>query len=376
MTDDDKIHEDGRARRTGQGAAEGRGAANHGAAPGRPGAADAGPGGRAAGHGAAATGGATTGAAATGAAATGGAATGGAADPADDEKDKTGLRPAPVIAGGVAATTAAFLCSFFGVYGTVIGAGAISVLSTVGSELYLRSLRRSREAARKAKAKAAALAEAKTGGRARDRTAVIRRPTTMPGAAHGQTEPTTRRILSNADQPTDRLPVGGFPAPQQARGEVDAAKDTSAGMRGLLRRRWPVLAATSVVVFGIGMLVLTGFELATGGSLNGQGRSTVSAIIGDRDSSDSRDDGRDGRDGGDAPATPGDDAPAEPADPTGEATPTEEAPQPSEEQGEQPGGDQPTEEPEPTDEPTEVEQPTVTPEQPAEPEEDAATPAP
>ncbi|MFD6795051.1 MULTISPECIES: hypothetical protein [Prauserella salsuginis group] len=296
-----------------------------------------------------------------------------AGNAAGEEKEKSGLRPAPVIAGGIAATTAAFLCSFFGVYGTVIGAGAISVLSTVGSELYLRSIRRSREAARKAKAKAAALAEAKTGGRARGRTAVLRLPATQQGSTAG---PTTRRILSNADQPTDRLPVGSLTAVQRADADADPASERSNGMRDLLRRRWPVLAATSVVVFGIGMLVLTGFELATGGSLNGQGRSTVGAIVGDRGPSDSEDGVRDGRDG-DAPATTDDRAPVESEDPTGEATPTEEAPQPSEEQeGQQPGEDRPTEEPEPTDEPTDVEEPADTPEQPAEPEGDEATPAP
>src|SRR5690606_19488862 len=72
-------------------------------------------------------------------------------DDSEGEKEKSGLRPAQIVAGGVAATTAAFLCSFLGVYGTVIGAGAISVLSTVGSELYLRSARKSKEAAKKAK---------------------------------------------------------------------------------------------------------------------------------------------------------------------------------------------------------------------------------
>ncbi|MBB3050272.1 hypothetical protein FHS23_001267 [Prauserella isguenensis] len=305
---------------------------------------------------------------------TDGVGTGGA----DEAKEKTGLRPAPVIAGGIAATTAAFLCSFFGVYGTVIGAGAISVLSTVGSELYLRSMRRSREAARRAKAKAAALAEAKSGGRAKGRTVVMRQSAATDTARYGQAaEPTTRRILSNADQPTDYL---GVPSHTDATG---AASDTTTG-GGLLRRRWPVLAATSAVVFGIGMLVLTGFELATGESLNGQGRSTVSAIVGDRDhsGSDSGDvdvDVDDQRDG-DAPATQQDGDPADPANPTGEATPTQEEPQPSEEPGsERPDQQQPADEQEQVEEPepTEVEEPTeATPEQPTAPEPNEATPAP
>lgn len=296
---------------------------------------------------------------------------------ADESKEKSGLRPAPVIAGGIAATTAAFLCSFFGVYGTVIGAGAISVLSTVGSELYLRSMRRSREAARRAKAKAAALAEAKSGGRAKGRTAVMRQPAATDTAGYGRSaEPTTRRILSNADQPTDYL---GVPSHPDAAGAASADTASDTGVRGLLRRRWPVLAATSAVVFGIGMLVLTGFELATGESLNGQGRSTVSAIVGDRGPSGSGDDVDDQRDG-DAPATQQDGDPGGPADSTGESRPTEQTPQPSEEQGsERPDQQLPADEQElpQQPEPTEAEEPTeAPPEEPAEPEPNEATPAP
>lgn len=212
------------------------------------------------------------------------------------EKEKSGLRPAQLAAGGIAATTAAFLCSFFGVYGTVIGTGLISVLSTVGSEFYLRSARKSKEAARKAKVKASELASTKTG-----RTAVL--PVTGagpqrtlrpegPGSAEGTVRPEgpgraerpegpdlpTQRmsdadqptVYLNADQPTDYL-------------GVPAAADTSGGdsARGSrLRRRWPILAATSAVVFAIGLFLVTGFELATGQSLSGQGRSTVSEIVG------------------------------------------------------------------------------------------------
>ncbi|OLT47993.1 hypothetical protein BJF85_14005 [Saccharomonospora sp. CUA-673] len=212
------------------------------------------------------------------------------------EKEKSGLRPAQLAAGGIAATTAAFLCSFFGVYGTVIGTGLISVLSTVGSEFYLRSARKSKEAARKAKVKASELASTKTG-----RTAVL--PVTGAGPQRtlrpegpGRTEGTVRpegpgraerpegpdlptqrmsyadqpTVYLNADQPTDYL-------------GVPAAADTSGGdsARGSrLRRRWPILAATSAVVFAIGLFLVTGFELATGQSLSGQGRSTVSEIVG------------------------------------------------------------------------------------------------
>jgi len=300
-------------------------------------------------------------------------------DDSEGEKEKSGLRPAQIVAGGVAATTAAFLCSFLGVYGTVIGAGAISVLSTVGSELYLRSARKSKEAAKKAKAKAAALAEAKgrtavlpsakrnpaaqaVANTAERNTAEHRasapdprrdagatRTMALPGAsstrswsAPGGPDQPTRRILSNADQPTDYL-------------GVPAAADTSGGdsARGSwLKRRWPVLAATSAVVFAIGLFVVTGFELATGQSLNGQGRSTVSQIVGDRGHQHDTGGGveQEQRDDVDAPAPSTSTEGTTETEGDGSATPTE---QPTESSTPAP------QQPEPTDtaEPTETEQP-------------------
>ncbi|GLZ56370.1 hypothetical protein [Actinomycetospora sp. NBRC 106378] len=58
----------------------------------------------------------------------------------------TGLTLPQIIAGALAAATAAILGSFLGVIGTIGGAAAASVISTVGSALYQRSLERTRDA--------------------------------------------------------------------------------------------------------------------------------------------------------------------------------------------------------------------------------------
>lgn len=294
---------------------------------------------------------------------------------AGDAKEKGGLRPAQIVAGGIAATTAAFLCSFFGVYGTVIGTGAISVLSTVGSEFYLRSARKSKEAAKRAKVKASAYAEAKgrtatlpREGAGPDSAAGTTRTMALPNrqasghAAAGPDQP-TRRIVSNADQPTDYL-------------GVPAGADTSGGGSAWgrwLKRRWPILAVTSAVVFAIGMFVVTGFELATGQSLNGQGRSTVSEIVGDRSQTGPDGDVNQERDVPDAPAPTGETAEPEQQqdDP---AVPTEEAPEPTDAPTEEPAEEPteaPTEEPEP-EQPTEAPQEEPVPEQQPAPEDGGA----
>src|SRR5213080_4654318 len=70
---------------------------------------------------------------------------------AEEKEEKSGLRIAQVMAAALAAVTAALLGSTLGVAGTVVGAGVASVVSTVGGELYLRSLQRTREAALKAR---------------------------------------------------------------------------------------------------------------------------------------------------------------------------------------------------------------------------------
>jgi Na+-driven multidrug efflux pump len=59
------------------------------------------------------------------------------------EKQETdNVRISQVLAGALAAVTAALLGSTMGVAGTVVGAALASVVSTVGGALYLRSIKR------------------------------------------------------------------------------------------------------------------------------------------------------------------------------------------------------------------------------------------
>lgn len=64
-----------------------------------------------------------------------------------DNEKRTNLRPAQVAASTMAALTGAFLAARIGVYGTVVGVGVMSLLSTIGGELYLRSMDRTKAAA-------------------------------------------------------------------------------------------------------------------------------------------------------------------------------------------------------------------------------------
>src|SRR4051794_10087233 len=58
---------------------------------------------------------------------------------------RTGLTPPQVLTSGPAAASAAVVASFFGVAGTVIGAGLASVVTTVSAAVYGESLRRTNQ---------------------------------------------------------------------------------------------------------------------------------------------------------------------------------------------------------------------------------------
>lgn len=62
----------------------------------------------------------------------------------DEPQERLQISLSQVAASSAAAVSAAVLCSFFGVAGTVIGTAIASVLATVGSALYVHSLRRTK----------------------------------------------------------------------------------------------------------------------------------------------------------------------------------------------------------------------------------------
>lgn len=151
------------------------------------------------------------------------------------KEEKSGLRIAQVMAAALAAVTAALLGSTLGVAGTVVGAGVASVITTVGGEVYLRSLQRTRAAAVKAR-------ELATSG--------IRRRGTGTEVAL-------------ADQPTVRLPKPSEEEPSRLR-----------------KLRWPLIIGTSVAAFAVAILAIVGFESATGTQIGGGTGSSIGKIFG------------------------------------------------------------------------------------------------
>jgi hypothetical protein len=199
--------------------------------------------------------------------------------------DQTHLRPAQVGASTAAAVGGAFLASGLGVYGTIIGVGVISLMSTVGSEMLLRSLDRTKQAARSAAPRLRATAPALA-----DATGPIN---TAPGqniTAH-----------TRPDLPV----IADKPEPEPA-----------------ATPRWPLVVGGSLASFGLALAAITGIEAFTGRSAAGDDGTTIINVI--------RGDGQSSGEAPSAPTTPtGEPSPAPSEDATSPGDGTTPRPEPS-----------------------------------------------
>ncbi|MFF4792192.1 hypothetical protein ACFY2M_21025 [Streptomyces sp. NPDC001276] len=162
---------------------------------------------------------------------------GGGEPNAGDEvrKRRIELSVAQVAGSAVAAVVAAKLASYFGVYGTILGAGVVSVLATCGGSVFQHFLRRTGEQLR----------------------GVAASPGPVPGP-------------SPATAPAGRTapPVGEFTEGTVYRARIKSWKR-------------PVLAAA--LVFGVTMAGITAYELVSGDSFSGGRGTTVGyAVTGHR----------------------------------------------------------------------------------------------
>ncbi|MEU3598568.1 hypothetical protein ABZ714_07520 [Streptomyces sp. NPDC006798] len=210
----------------------------------------------------------------------------------------------PQVAGSaLAAVAAAVLASRLGVYGTIIGAGVVSVVATCGGSVFQHLFSR-------------------TGDQLRG---------SGPGRAPAAAVPATA--------------PGPEPGPGPGAGEFGAATTHGSRVRG-----WKRPVAAAAVVFGVAMAGITGYEVLSGSGLDGGGGTTVGTVVrggnGGEGSGPAREDreppreqqrpepGRGGDDGTEGTeGTPT--APADPERPDGGTTP---APEPGGDTPEPPAG--------------------------------------
>jgi hypothetical protein len=176
-------------------------------------------------------------------------------------EERKRIRMTSVLAAALAAVTAALLGSTLGVAGTVIGAGVASVVSTVGGELYLRSLQQTRDAAKKAMELA---------GR-RSRTGLT--PATAGEPAPGQggpgSAPTVYLSTDLSNMPTVRLSElrRGANGDEQPTELIEPEHRDSLGEK-LRKMRWPLIIGSSAVAFVAALVVLLTIEWGTKGGVS------------------------------------------------------------------------------------------------------------
>jgi len=170
------------------------------------------------------------------------------------KRKRIDLSVAQVAGSAVAAVLAAVLASSFGVYGTIAGAGVVSVIATCGGSLFQHLFTRTGEQLR-------------------------------PG----------------------RTPVGvtmaAAPQAPPAPGEFTEGTVYRARVRG-----WKRLASAAAVVFGIAMTGITVYELASGESLSGRGGTTVGDALTRQGTSSADSDSDSGSDPGGSGSGDSDDA--------------------------------------------------------------------
>lgn len=166
----------------------------------------------------------------------------------DSTSRKIDLNLAHVAATALAAVTAAVLGSELGAAGTVIGAAAASVITTVGTAVYKASLERSRERVR----------------------SLAHRTRPVPASQQ-------RSSIERVHPAAVTAPLGNEQRTDDIR--EPQARDRS---RRFATLRWGAMVVGAVGAFLLAMMVITGFEWASGGTVGGGKGTTIGRVVTDQ----------------------------------------------------------------------------------------------
>ncbi|MFF9148887.1 hypothetical protein ACF1BN_28925 [Streptomyces sp. NPDC014861] len=171
-----------------------------------------------------------------------------------EKKRKVDLSVPQVAGSALAAVIAAKLASTLGVYGTILGAGVISVIATCGGPLFQ-------------------LLFSRTGEQVRDATAAKPRARQVPSTSP---DPSARQAPPAGDRHTLMLgTVTGPAAPFPYDEDFGTATTHGTRLRGWRR---PMLAAA--LVFGVTMGGITTYELVSGEDFSGtKGTTTFGSVV-------------------------------------------------------------------------------------------------
>jgi hypothetical protein len=159
----------------------------------------------------------------------------------DDNARKIKFNLTQIAAAALAAVTTAVLGSVLGAAGTLFGAAWASVITTVGTALYQASLERSREGVR----------------------SLVQRTRPSP----------TSREKFRAERPHSaavNAPLGDEQLTESTRGPQPEHR-----FERLMTLRWGAVIVGALGAFVLAMMIITGFEWASGGTVGGNGEGTT-----------------------------------------------------------------------------------------------------
>jgi hypothetical protein len=174
------------------------------------------------------------------------------------ERIWSGIDGAKVIAGTLAAVSAAVCASFLGVTGTLVGAGVASLVGTVGQEIYAQSLKRGYRRLRPTKISASAAT-----------------PGTVTPHESTATPASSSALRTSAARASA---AGVHPIPRP-----ESTSDSGAGTGGGIR--WKRVALAAAGAFLLAMIAIAAVELVSGRALAGMlgdesaGRSTIGSVV-------------------------------------------------------------------------------------------------
>lgn len=195
----------------------------------------------------------------------------------------------PQVAGSaVAAVAAAVMASQLGVYGTIAGAGVMSVVATCGGSVFQHFFRRTGEQIREVTVQVKNPAGRQVTVHTRETSPAPQRPqddaTRVLRRAESDADRTT--VLRRAEPCVERTTVLRHARPGKAgHGAAhlgDASADdpySDARTHGTRVRGWKRSALAAAGVFVLSMAGITAYEMASGHDLGGNGGTTVGSVV-------------------------------------------------------------------------------------------------
>lgn len=212
-----------------------------------------------------------------------------------EEKQRTflGVSGPQVLAGALAASTSAIAASYLGVAGTVVGAGLGSVIASVSTAVYQKSIHRSNRVLQKVTTTVArkdSVGEAMAEGLSESRASVVAPDPRLPDVAEAGrglpdprlAEPTMPRVAPLLPGSTGHRGAAPVRPPNRPVGNVYGGGSWYAGLP------WKGIAVASAAVFVLVMGVITTIEIVSNRTLaqavhgeRGDGRTTVGRSFGE-----------------------------------------------------------------------------------------------